>query len=64
MFAFLLSCIYHYIYIQTLTKLDLQDNRIGDEGAKYLAQALEKNTVKKNITFFSIDVSNVDTHKP
>jgi hypothetical protein len=31
--------------IQTLTVLDLSGNEIGTEGAKYLANVLEKNTV-------------------
>ncbi len=33
------------IFEQTVTKLDLSSNEIGDLGAEYLASALLKNTV-------------------
>ena len=32
-------------YIQTLEELSLRNNRIDDEGAEYLAEALRENTV-------------------
>ena len=34
-----------YILIQELTRVDISHNEIGKEGAQYLADALEKNTV-------------------
>ncbi len=41
---------YHIIstIIQTLTELFLQNNQIGDEGAQYLGEALQENTVRQN----------------
>jgi Ran GTPase-activating protein (RanGAP) involved in mRNA processing and transport len=33
-------------FTQTLTTLDLEGNQIGSEGTKYLANALQQNTVK------------------
>jgi hypothetical protein len=33
--------------IQTLTKLDLWNNQIGNQGAQYLGEALQKNTVRE-----------------
>jgi hypothetical protein len=35
----------HY-FLQTLTTLELSSNRIGPQGAEYLAKALEQNKVK------------------
>ena len=34
-------------FLQTLTTLDLWGNEIGDEGAKYLADALKSSKVSK-----------------
>jgi hypothetical protein len=34
--------------MQTLTQLWLKKNQIGDKGAKSIAQALQKNTVREN----------------
>jgi hypothetical protein len=34
--------------MQTLTQLWLNKNQIGDKGAKSIAQALQKNTVREN----------------
>jgi hypothetical protein len=39
--------------IQTLNTLDLSINRIGDNGAQYLAHAIRKSTVRET-TFSSI----------
>ncbi len=38
-------------FIQTLTLLYLGSNQIGDNGAEYLSEALEKNSVKQNNQF-------------
>jgi len=53
------SCfLYHLIllsFIQTLATLDLYDNQIGDEGAQYLDEALQHNTVRSSfLHVFSI----------
>jgi len=44
------SCFYHLLilvsFIQTLTTLDLNGNRIGAQGAQYLGEALRHNTVR------------------
>ena len=44
------SCfVYHVIlsyFIQTLTTLNLGWNKIGAQGAQYLAEALRQNTVR------------------
>jgi hypothetical protein len=40
-------------FIQSLTTLDLSGNGIGDKGAKYLVEALQKNTVRQTISFFT-----------
>jgi Ran GTPase-activating protein (RanGAP) involved in mRNA processing and transport len=57
--------IHHYISIQALTTLDLENNNIGAEGARRLAQALQNNTVI-DVFFFSTKYSplsfNTDTH--
>jgi Ran GTPase-activating protein (RanGAP) involved in mRNA processing and transport len=40
-------CLFIYSYfIQTLTTLVLSDNKIGSEGTKYLAHALDNNKVR------------------
>jgi hypothetical protein len=50
--------------MQTLTMLNLGDNYIGYSGAKYLASALEKNTVRliscSSIAYMFVS-SNADT---
>jgi len=44
------SCFYHHLisvsFIQALTTLDLHYNRLGDQGAQYLGEALRHNTVR------------------
>jgi len=35
--------------IQTLTTLDLQSNKIGDQGAQYLGEGLKHNTVRSSL---------------
>ena len=42
----ILSLIYYLHFTQTLTTLDLRENRISDRGAQHLASALEVNTVR------------------
>jgi len=46
------SCFYYHLipvsFIQTLTTLDLNDNKIGDQGAQYLGEALRHNTVRSS----------------
>ena len=42
-----------------MTQLDLTGNRIDDEGAEYLADALSNNTV---IFFFSFLISSLNFH--
>jgi hypothetical protein len=47
--------IYHihfYYFIQTLIFLSLDNNQIGDKGAQYLGEGLQKNTVRENCTIF------------
>jgi len=48
-------------FIQTLTKLYLSYNLIGDQGAQYFGEALQQNTVRSSpllifsiISFFSL----------
>jgi hypothetical protein len=41
---------------QKIIKLDLQSNRIGDQGAKYLADALQKNTVSHTCLSLAFDL--------
>ena len=47
------SCFYHHLivvsFIQTLTTLDLKDNKIGDQGAQYLGEALRDNIVRSSL---------------
>ncbi len=38
-------------FIQTLTQLNLSINRIGAQGAQYLGEALQKNSVRLNDHF-------------
>jgi Ran GTPase-activating protein (RanGAP) involved in mRNA processing and transport len=47
------------LFIQTLTILYLSANNIGVEGAQYLGEALEKNTVRQNqsLHFYYIHLS-------
>ncbi len=50
--------------MQTLTALELTGNQIGDQGAQYLANALQQN----NVTFlFSLYITHsllhADTHR-
>jgi len=44
------SCFYHHLiplsFIQTLTRLYLNDNQIGAQGAQYFGEALRHNTVR------------------
>jgi len=57
--------VHHFHSIQTLTTLNLTFNRIGDEGAQFLANALQTNTVRE-LLYSSITGSpssfNTDTH--
>ncbi len=51
--------------MQTLTVLNLQRNEIGDQGAQYLANALQTNTVTQLLYSFitySQSSLNTDTH--
>jgi len=47
------SCFPHHLillsFIQTLTKLNLWQNQIGDQGAQYLGEALRHNTVRLSL---------------
>ena len=47
------SCFYHHLipvsFIQTLTKLHLNDNKIGAQGAQYLGEALRHNIVRSSL---------------
>jgi len=47
------SCFYHNLipvsFIQTLTTLDLYNNKIGAQGAQYLGEALRHNTVRSSL---------------
>jgi uncharacterized membrane protein len=38
--------VHHYDLTQTLTTLDLSWNKVGEEGAQYLANALQSNNVR------------------
>jgi hypothetical protein len=40
--------------IQTLTTLDVEENRIGNVGAQYLVDVLQNNTVKILISYLFI----------
>jgi len=45
----------HILYsLQTLSQLDLYSNKIGDEGAQYLSEALKQNTVSLNPHCFHV----------
>jgi len=45
----------HILYsLQTLSQLNLYGNRIGDEGAQYLSEALKQNTVSWNPHCFHV----------
>ena len=51
------SFIHHFTlfhFIQTLTTLDLGENQIGDQGAKYLTEALQHNSVSDHHSFFFV----------
>ena len=41
---------------QKIVKLDLRSNRIGDQGAKYIADALQNNTVSNTCLSFGFDL--------
>jgi Ran GTPase-activating protein (RanGAP) involved in mRNA processing and transport len=41
-------------FTQTLTTLNLWNNGIGDQGAKYLSNALKQNTVGQNLILLSL----------
>lgn len=43
---------HYYVIMQTLTTLNLGRNQIKTQGAQYVAQLLEINTVKKSILLF------------
>ncbi len=43
--SLLLNSIIHSLFPQTLTTLNLQENRIGARGAEHLANALQQNEV-------------------
>ena len=64
-FYFPIFQIHVVLYIQTLTKLNIGENRIGDVGAKHLANALRDNKVIL-ILFSSLSYSccslHIDTH--
>ena len=50
---------YHFLYlIKALTALDLQRNNIGAEGAKYLGNALQTNTVRHKTSISTPCISN------
>jgi len=45
----------HILYwLQTLSKLYLYSNKIGDEGAQYLSEALKQNAVSLNKRCFHV----------
>jgi len=45
----------HILYfLQTLSQLNLDSNKIGDEGARYLSEALKQNTVSWNPHCFHV----------
>ena len=48
----------HY-FIQTLIELGLRANRISDEGAKYIGEALQTNKVRKTNNHFTYSFSRV-----
>ena len=62
-----LSHIYLHLYSQTLTRLDLSSNQIGDAGAQYLADALRDNKVilifSSSLSLISIFIS-IHRHSP
>jgi len=55
------SCFYHHLipvsFIQTLTTLHLNGNRIGNQGAQYLGEALRHNTVRSLLLHVFIIIS-------
>jgi len=46
------------LFTQSLTKLELEDSKIGNKGAQYLADALKNNTVKFLFSLFISFISN------
>ena len=45
----------HILYwLQTLSQLDLDSNKIGAQSAQYLSEALQKNTVSLNQRCFHV----------
>ncbi len=42
----LIQSLTHSLFLQTLTTLDLSDNRMGPEGAQHLGNALLENKVR------------------
>jgi hypothetical protein len=44
------------LFIQTLTRLDLSENQIGDKGAQYLGEALKKNNYLNALMFHYIHI--------
>jgi len=56
--------LFHYAYKKGLVLLDLKENKIGDEGAKYIADALQNNTVSNICLSFAFNFhSNVDSSR-
>jgi len=57
--------VHRFASIQTLTTLDLRGKQLGKEGTKFLANALQTNTVRE-LLYSSITGSpssfNTDTH--
>jgi hypothetical protein len=59
------SHIHYYVWIQTLTTLNLNSNNIGDEGARHMAQALQSNTVSEVLSTsvtYPLLCFDTDTH--
>ncbi len=62
--------VHHFHSIQTLTTLNLTLNKIGDEGAEFLANALQTNTVRelfyssitRSPSSFTTDTHNVESY--
>jgi len=46
-FFIFITTVFYIYYIQTLIRLDLYMNRIGDKGAQAIARALEINQVRQ-----------------
>lgn len=52
-FSFPIEVFIHYC-LQTLTELNLSHNRIGVQGAEYLAKALQENKVENILIFLFV----------